>query len=536
MKGSELLVRALENEGVKVVFGVPGEENLDLLEALSESDIRLVVTRHEQAAGFMAATYGRLTAKAGVCLATLGPGATNLLTAVAYANLGAMPMVALTGQKPIRSSKQGRFQILDVVDMMDPVTKSSRQLDGADLIGAAVREAFRAAQSERPGATHLELPEDIAAEDTAREPIAKSVSRRPLVEEKALQAGLRSLRESKHPLLILGAGANRKQACRNLTSFVEKSGIFFATTQMGKGVVSEDSPYYLGTCAWSSGDYIHQAIEEADTILLVGHDAVEKPPFFMKKEGRTIIHLNYVEAEVDPVYFPQVEMVGDIADAARRLTEGWTQATDWDNSHFLKIRQILDQDIEQYSARDDFPLHPGRVVSDLREKLAPHDIITLDNGLYKLWFARNYPALAPNTLLLDNALASMGAGLPSAIAAKMVHPERRVVAVCGDGGFMMSGAELETAHRLGLDLVVIVLRDDALGMIKAKQNDLGFRDYGLDFDNPDLVQYAQAFGARGVRIEATEQFAQHLDKAFEGGGIWLLDVPLSYDGTADPPI
>lgn len=534
MTGAELLVKSLENEGVEYIFGVPGEENLQVLEALSHSEIELVVTRHEQAAAFMAATFGRLTGKAGVCLSTLGPGATNLLTGVAYANLGAMPLVAITGQKPIRESKQGRFQILDIVDMMQPVTKMSRQLDGADMIATSVREAFRLAQSERPGATHLELPEDIAEEETDRTPISASLSRRPLVEEKALEAAVQCLAEASRPLLIVGAGANRKETCESLSRLVAERELFFSNTQMGKGVISEDSPYFIGTCAWSSGDYVHQAVKEADVILLVGHDVVEKPPFFMERGGRNIIHLNYVEASVDPVYFPQLELVGDIADAVDRLNRGLPDDCGWEQAVFQEARENTRKSVAQQADKRDFPLHPARLVADLRSLLGPDDVVALDNGLYKLWFARNYLAQRSNSLLLDNALASMGAGLPSAMAAKLVRPQAAVVAVCGDGGFFMNSPELETAVRLKLDLVVLVLRDNALGMIKAKQNDMGFQDYGLDFSNPDLVKYAEACGAQGARVESVESLCRTVQRALSEGGVWVVDIPIHYDDTAKP--
>ncbi|HIB69831.1 MAG TPA: acetolactate synthase large subunit [Phycisphaerales bacterium] len=534
MTGAELFVECLKSEGVERIFGVPGEENLQVLDALAHSGIELVVTRHEQAAAFMAATFGRLTGKAGVCLSTLGPGATNLLTGVAYANLGAMPLVAITGQKPIRESKQGRFQILDIVDMMQPVTKMSRQLDGADMIAASVREAFRTAQSERPGATHLELPEDIAEEETRKTPLPASLSRRPLVEEKALNAAVDCLRQAKRPLLIIGAGANRKKTCQSLSRLVSQRALFFSNTQMGKGVVSEDSPYFVGTCAWSSGDYVHQAVEEADVILLVGHDVVEKPPFFMERGGREIIHLNYVEASVDPVYFPQLELVGDIADAVDRLNQALSGHGGWDQTIFQKARDRTRESVAQQAVKVDFPIHPARLVADLRSLLGPDDVVALDNGLYKLWFARNYRAQRSNSLLLDNALASMGAGLPSALAAKLVKPQSAVVSVCGDGGFFMNSPELETAVRLKLDLVVLVLRDDALGMIKAKQKDMGFQDYGLDIGNPDLVKYAEAYGARGTRVESVESFRSIVKEALEAGGVWVVDVPIHYDDTAKP--
>ena len=321
MKASDLFIQALESEGVKFVFGIPGEENLDFLDSLSRSNIRLILTRHEQAAGFMAATYGRLTGDVGVCLSTLGPGATNFVTAAAYAQLGGMPMMMITGQKPVKTSKQGQFQIVDVVAMMEPLTKYTKQLVSGANIPSRVREALRLAQEEKPGAVHLELPEDIAAEETDEPLIRASLVRRPTAETKAVRAAVERIQNAKHPLLIVGAGANRKMTCRMLRIFVDKFGIPFVTTQMGKGVVDERGPLFLGNATLSAGDFVHRAIEAADLIINVGHDVVEKPPFFMTPDGVEVIHLNFFTASVDPVYFPQVEVVGDIANSIWQINE-----------------------------------------------------------------------------------------------------------------------------------------------------------------------------------------------------------------------
>lgn len=529
MKASDLFVKALENEGVEYVFGIPGEENLDFLESLRESNIRLVLTRHEQAAGFMAATYGRLTGKPGVCLSTLGPGATNLVTAAAYAQLGAMPMLMITGQKPIKHSKQGQFQIIDVVDMMRPLTKYTRQIVSASSICARVREAFRRAEEERPGAVHLELPEDIAAEDVDDGSVFEaSLVRRPLVEGKALTRAAQLLSDAQRPLLVIGAGANRKLTSRVLHGFVERLGIPFIATQMGKGVLDERHELCLGTAALSSGDFLHRAIEKADLILNVGHDVVEKPPFFMETGKRQVIHVNFLSAEVDPVYFPQVELIGDIANSLWQLNELMLPQEHWDFSAFHDVRQAMAEHIAEGADDDGFPVVPQRLVADVREAMPDDGIIALDNGMYKIWFARSYPACQPNTVLLDNALATMGAGLPSAMAAKIVHPERKVLAICGDGGFMMNSQELETAVRLGLDLVVLILNDGGYGMIQWKQAHMEFPDYGLDFGNPCFVKYADSYGAHGHRIESTDQLLPQLRECLNAGGVHLIDVPVNY--------
>ncbi|CAN5600011.1 acetolactate synthase large subunit [soil metagenome] len=528
-KASELFVAALEAEGVSHVFGVPGEENLDLIDALRKSAIDLVLTRHEQAAGFMAATFGRLTGKAGVCLSTLGPGATNLVTAAAYAQLGAMPMLMITGQKPIRSSKQAEFQIIDTVGMLRPLTKYTRQLVSADAIPAQVREAFRRAQEERPGATHLELPEDIAGDDTDARLIEPAYTRRPLAEHNAIARAAAAIRDARHPLLMLGAGANRNTTSRALRGFVDKLRIPFCTTQMGKGVLDETGPLWLGSAALSDHDFVHRAIASADCIVNIGHDVIEKPPFFMRDGKRTVIHVNYHSAQVDPVYFPQVEVVGDIANGVWQLGEALSPQPHWDFAFFDRVREALLEHLQDRADCGRFPMVSQRLVAELAAAVAPEDIVCLDNGLYKLWFARNHRCRRPNTLLLDNALATMGAGLPSAIAARMVHPDRNVVAVCGDGGFMMNSQELETAVRLGVDLTVLVLRDDAYGMIKWKPAHDGFPEYGMDVGNPDFVRYAESFGARGHRVDSADGFLPLLRQALATPGIDLIEVPIDYD-------
>ena len=527
-KASDLFVECLEAEGVEYVFGVPGEENLDLLESLSNSSIKLVLTRHEQGAGFMAATYGRHTGKAGVCLATLGPGATNLVTAMAYGQLGGMPMFAVTGQKPIKSSKQGRFQILDVVDMMGPITKFTDQLHSGDNIPSRVREAFRLAEEEKPGATHLELPEDIAAEETASRPIRASVARRPSAEPKAVRLAVEAIENAKSPVLVIAAGANRRMSSNMLREFVEKTRIPFVTTQMGKGVLDERHPLFIGCAALSSGDFCHRAIEDADLIINVGHDVIEKPPFFMSEAGAKVIHISNTTAEVDPVYFPQIEVTGDIANAIWQIKEAITVQDSWSCGRMLEYRvaELAHSDPLESDAR--FPIFPPHLVRQVRQAMPEDGIICLDNGIYKIWFARNYTAYKPNTVLLDNALASMGAGLPSAMMSAMLYPERRVMAICGDGGFMMNSQELETAVRLGLNLTVLILRDDAYGMIRWKQANMGFKDWGLTYDNPDFVKYAESYGATGHRITSSEHLADVLAATGEAKSVHVIDCPVDY--------
>lgn len=528
--GAEIFVRALESEGVEYIFAVPGEENLAFLEALRQSRIKLVLNRHEQAAGFMAATYGRLTGRVGVCLSTLGPGATNSVTAAAYAQLGGMPMMMISGQKPIKSSKQGLFQILDVVDLMRPLTKYTRQISNANTVPAKVREAFRLASEERPGAVHLELPEDIAAEHTAADThiFEPSDARRPTASNKSLEKACEMIRSARHPLIMIGAGANRKRVSQALIHLVNTSKIPFFTTQMGKGVVDERHARYLGNAALSAGDFVHCAIDHADLVINVGHDVVEKPPFFMHPGGKQVIHVNFSGADVDPVYFPQHEVVGDIANSVEYLAEHCGPCPNHDFSRFMEVKASVDEHLASCSEDPRFPLIPQRIVHDVRQVMPEDGIIALDNGMYKLWFARNYPAYDNNTVLLDNALASMGAGLPSAMMAAMLYPRQKVMAVCGDGGFMMNSQELETAVRLQLNLVVLIINDSAYGMIKWKQAQEGFAEFGLDYRNPDFVQYAESYGAAGHRVTRTEDLKPVLESALAAGGVHLVDVPVDY--------
>jgi len=529
MKASDLFIQCLEEEGVEYIFGVPGEENLDFLDSLSRSTkIRLILTRHEQGAGFMAATYGRHTGKTGVCLATLGPGATNFVTAAAYAQLGGMPMMMITGQKPIKKSKQGRFQILDVVAMMGPITKYTHQMASSDNIPSRVREAIRLAEEEKPGAVHIELPEDIADEHTDSLPIKRTVARRPAADSKAVAEAVRRIQDAKSPILVIAAGANRTMTSKMLKEFIDKTGIPFLTTQLGKGVIDERHPKFVGCAALSAGDFVHRAVEASDCIVNIGHDVIEKPPFFMKQGGAEVIHISGRSAEVDPVYFPQVEVIGDIANAIWRINETITPNLAWEFDFMLKARQAEVDHTASLSGDARFPIYPPYLVQSIRDAMPDDGIICLDNGVYKIWFARGYEAYHANTVLLDNALATMGAGLPSAMMSSMVYPDRKVMAVCGDGGFMMNSQEMETAVRLKLNLTVLILNDSSYGMIRWKQANMGFKDWGLTYGNPDFVKYAEAYGAHGHRVESAAHLKELLAYCNSTPGVHLIDCPVDY--------
>jgi acetolactate synthase-1/2/3 large subunit len=529
-KASDLFIECLEEEGCEYVFGVPGEENLDFLDSLSRSKkIKLILTRHEQGAGFMAATYGRHTGKTGVCVATLGPGATNFVTAAAYATLGGMPMLMVTGQKPIKKSKQGRFQILDVVSMMGPITKFTHQMASSDNIPSRIREAYRLAEEEKPGATHIELPEDIADEHTDSRPLKRSLVRRPTADLRSIEQAVNALQQAKAPVLVIGAGANRKMTSKMLLEFVEKTGIPFITTQLGKGVIDERHPKFLGCAALSAGDFCHRAIEDSDCIVNVGHDVIEKPPFFMREgEGPTVIHVSTKTAEVDPVYFPHIEVIGDIANAIWQMKEAIEPQGAWAFDHMLAYRKAELEHTAPLAKDERFPIFPPHLVQQVRDAMPDDGIICLDNGVYKIWFARGYTACKPNTVLLDNALATMGAGLPSAMASAMVYPERKVMAICGDGGFMMNSQEMETAVRLRLNITVLILNDNSYGMIRWKQANMGFEDWGLTYGNPDFVKYAESYGANGHRAESAAHLRELLVHCRDTPGVHLIECPVDY--------
>jgi acetolactate synthase I/II/III large subunit len=528
MNGAELLVAALENEGVRQIFGVPGEENLGVLDALRRSSIEFVLTRHEQAAAFMAATHGRLTGEAGVCLSTLGPGALNLTTGAAYAQLGAMPMVMITGQKGVVSRKQARFQMVDIVSTMRPLTKMAHQIVSAGTIPSIVRDAFRIAQQERPGPVHLELPEDIAGQEATdaslvpRHPMAL-----PIAHPAALDLAARLIFAAERPLVMLGAAASRPRLAEALSEFVKRVQIPFFNTQMGKGAVTGGSGLYMGTAALSERDHVHRAIDQADLIVSIGHDTVEKPPFLMGPAGPKVLHVGYLPATVEEVYFPHAELIGDIGPSLALLADRVAGKLPRSGA-LLPLRQQILARIADRATESRFPLTPQRIVHDVRRVMPEDGIVCLDNGMYKIWFARNYRTHVANTLLLDNALATMGAGLPSAIMAAMLYPTRRVLAVCGDGGFMMNSQELETAVRLGVNLVVLIIQDDAYGMIRWKQAADGFADFGMSFGNPDFATYARAYGARGGRVTTADNLAPMLEAAFADGGLHLIAVPVDY--------
>jgi acetolactate synthase-1/2/3 large subunit len=526
MKASDLFVKQLKAEGVEYIFGLPGEENLDLLESLRTSSIKIIITRHEQAAAFMAATYGRLTGKAGVCFSTLGPGATNLVTGVAHAQLIGAPLVSLSGQKAIRSNWQARFQLIDVVNLMRPITKDSVSIVDPSTLPTILRNAFKLAQAERPGAVHVELPEDVAESQTDAAVQKRGLVRRPSPDPKTIIRAAEMINKSVRPLIILSSGANRNLITRQLMQFIEKTGIYAVHTQMGKGVLSDASEYSLFATGIHKRDWVNCGIDRADVIITIGYNIVEYPPYVWNSHlDKKIINIDFAEAEVDKYYDPDIEIIGDISCSLRQLGELITGRKN--DETFKSIRGFLDRKLS-LDFKKQHPLIPQEIVWHVREALSHEDILTLDNGIYKLWFSRLYRTYKPNTFLLDNALATMGAGLPVGIMAKILKPDRNVLAVVGDGGFMMNSQELETALRYNVPLVVLVLNDNAFGFVKWEQKSKGFASFGLDYSNPDFVKYAESYGAVGMKVKEGDSLSELLRRAFSLKKVVLIECPVNY--------
>ncbi len=525
MKASDVFVQQLEEEGVQYIFGLPGEENLDLLESLRKSTIKLIITRHEQAAAFMAATYGRLTGRAGVCFSTLGPGATNLVTGIAHAQLIGAPLVSISGQKALRDNRQARFQLIDVVNLMKPVTKHSVSIVDPSTIPTVVRNAFKLAQAERPGAVHVELPEDVASSETDAAIQTRGYTRRPGPDPRAIDGAAELINRAECPLIILSSGANRKLISGQLLHFVENTGIYVVHTQMGKGVLSDASQYSLFATGMHRRDYVNCGIDRADLLITIGYSIVEYPPYIWNRHlNKKIINIDFVQDEVDKYYNPVIEVIGDISSSLRLLQ---SKISAKKNEVYRAFRAFLNRKISEDFQRR-YPPTPQEIVWHVRNVLAEDDILTLDNGIYKLWFSRLYKTYKPNTLLLDNALATMGAGLPSAVVAKMLHPDKRVLAVVGDGGFMMNSQELETALRCNVPVVVLILNDNAFGFIKWKQKSMGFRNFGLDYSNPDFVRFAESHGAKGIRVNEGDNLSEILKRAFIEKRLVVIECPIDY--------
>ncbi len=540
MKGAELFVRCLEKEGVEYVFGLPGEEIADLLKALASSEkIKFILTMQEQSAAFMADVYGRLTGKAGVCLSTLGPGATNLLTGVADAYLDRAPLVAITGQGGLERSYEESHQYIDVVSVYKFVTKWNRSITRAEFIPQVIRKAFALAESEKTGAVHIELPEDVAVEKLEQDeagPLEKYQERVHSVDSEGARKAIGLISKASFPLVLAGNGVIRSQASSDLRNFVKKFNIPTANTFMGKGVVSSRDYLSLGTIGLQMRDKVNSAFEKSDLVITVGYDFVEYAPKFWNKNNgkqikRPIIHMDSAISETDAYYTPTLELIGDIR-ATLRLVAGKARQK-YSNvekrrnlSYAAKLRSAIHDELYKYSTDNSFPIKPQRVIYELRRALSDNDIVVSDVGMHKIWLARLYPAYAPNTVIISNGFASMGISLPGAIAAKLVNPGSRVVAVSGDGGFMMNFHELQTAKRLGLDFVVIIFDDGQYSQIDWKQRQRFGESYFVEFDNPDFVGLANSFGCLGVKVTSVKELREVLTNAVNSRELWVIDIPV----------
>lgn len=527
MKASELIARCLENEGVRYVFGVPGEEILDIVDSLADSRVRFIPTRHEQGAAFMADAYGRLTGRAGVCLSTLGPGATNLATGVADANLDHAPLVAITGQAGRDRIHKESHQYVDIIEHLRPLTKWNTRVEMPAVIPEVIRKAFKVAEAEKPGACHIEVPEDVAEEAADGEPLSTERARRPSPDRPALQAAARLIEAASFPLIFAGNGVIRGGASNELRELARGHGIPVVNTFMAKGCMPYDDPLCLLSAGLQARDYISFGFDKADLIIAVGYDPVEYAPKFWNPERKKhIIHIDFTPAEVDGFYQPAVEVVADVREALE-LLNGLVKGQK-DSAPYRDLRRFILEQLEEGATDDGFPLKPQRILHDLRACMGREDILVSDVGSHKLWIARTFPAYEPNRVLISNGLAAMGFALPAAVAAKLVHPERKVVAVSGDGGFLMNVQELETARRLDLAIVNVIFRDGGYNLIQWKQQTRLGRESGVEFGNPDFVMLAQAFGAKGYRVESARDLAPALRDALASPGPTIVDVPVDY--------
>jgi acetolactate synthase I/II/III large subunit len=527
-KASDVFVECLEAEGVQYVFGIPGEETLDLNESLADSAVQFVPVRHEQGGAYMADAYGRLTGRAGVCLGTLGPGATNLVTAVADAFLDRSPLVALTGQSDLERMHKESHQYIDLIGILRPVVKWNARVSSPEIIPEVVRKAFKVAESEKPGSTHLELPEDVMAQGLDAKPLPRHAPVQPEPGMKELQRATDIIMAAENPIILAGNGAIRTHASRALRAFVHTCGIPVAETFMAKGLLDYEDPHALGTVGLQSRDYAMAGFEDADVVIAVGYDLVEHAPEHWNPHAdKQIVMIDTVAAEIDEFFMPAVELIGDIAHVLARLAAGCSRKQS-EPPESDRLRRLVFGALDE--ARDDahFPMRPPRVLADLRDALGRSDLLVSDVGLHKLWIGRIFPAHEPGTVLIANGLAGMGFALPTAIAAKLVNPGRNVVTVSGDGGFLMNCQELETAVRLRTPIVNIIWENRQFGSIVWKQDKKFGRHFGVDFGPTDFVKLAEAFGAPGWRCSSADEFSQRLTHALTLDLPSVIVVPIDY--------
>jgi acetolactate synthase I/II/III large subunit len=525
---AEILVQCLENEEVEYVFGLPGEENLHVLEALRDSPIQFITTRHEQGAAFMADVYGRLTGKAGVCLSTLGPGATNLMTGVADANLDGAPLVAITGQVGTDRMHIESHQYLDLVAMFAPVTKWNAQIVRPDTTPEIIRKAFKVAQAEKPGAVHIDLPENIAAMPFKSKPLKRDNREKTYASTRSLNAAAAAISKAKNPLILAGNGIIRAHASEALTEFATQLNIPVANTFMGKGAIPYTHPLSLWTVGLQQRDLISCGFDETDLVIAIGYDLIEYSPKKWNPEGKTqIIHIDESRAEIDSSYIPLVEVFGDISDSLIDIIKR-ADRQGKNTPSAVKLRTQIRQDYEQYAKDDGFPVKPQKIVYDLRQVMEPEDIVICDVGAHKMWMARHYHCDRPNTCIISNGFAAMGIAIPGALAAKLVHPEQKVVAVTGDGGFMMNCQELETALRVNTPFVTLIFNDNGYGLIEWKQINQFGHSTSIKFGNPDFVKFAESMGLKGYRVESAADLIPTLKEALAQDVPAVIDCPVDY--------
>ena len=533
MKASDLFVRCLEEEKIEYIFGVPGEENADFMMSLERTDkIRFIVTRHEQGAAFMADAYGRLTGNPAGCLGTLGPGATNLLTGVADSNMDRAPMLVLTGQGATTRLHKESHQVVDVVRMFQPVTKWAVQVVHQNNIPEIVRKAVRLARTEKPGAVLIELPEDLAKAETNVAPLSVRRFRRPVADDKAVERAFEAIRTARRPIILAGNGCVRKRASKQLRLLCAKTGIGVACTFMAKGCVDMDAPYCLYTVGLQAKDLVSCAIDAADVVITLGYDMVEYQPRLWNNHGdKKIVHIDFLPAEIDEDYHPEVEVVGDLAHSLWMLNERFAAmpAPKFDLAQQASTRREMGAELAIHKDDNtDGLLRPQKVLWDVRRVMRPSDVLLSDVGAHKMWIARHYQCHEPNTCLIPNGFCSMGFALPGAIAAALVHPDRRILAICGDGGFLMNVQEMETARRLNSNIVVMVWVDGGYGLIKWKQDNQFGRHTNLSFGNPDFRLLASAFGWDGHHVERSRDLIASLEQAFATPGPSLITLPIDY--------
>lgn len=527
MNAAQLLVKCLQNEGVEYIFGLAGEENMAILDALLDSRITFIPVRHEQGAAFMADMYGRLSGKAGVCLSTLGPGATNLITGVADANLDRSPVVAITGQVGLERMHKESHQYIDIVSIFKPFTKWNTLIRTPDIVPEVVRKAFQIAQTERPGACHLEFPEDVADQTANTGPVPLHYPIPVVAPQVMIDKAASLIARSRAPLILAGNGVARERAHEALLRFAEKAYIPVAHTFMGMGAIPYSHPLSLHSVGLQSRDYINCGFEKADLIIAVGYDHAEYIPCKWNPErDKTIIHVDTVPAEIDAHYAPSVEIIGSLAHSLERLTQ--VVAPREGHTFAFQLRKIIEKELEEKREDRSFPLKPQKIISDMSRAMGEDDVVISDVGVHKLWIARLYPCAKPNTCVISNGFASMGIALPGAIAAKLLLPHRKILAACGDGGFIMNVQELETAVRLGIAFVTLVIRDDGFSLIKLKQTLKYNRSAFVDFGNPDLVKLAESFGAKGYRVSSADELLPILKEALQQKVPAIIDCPVDY--------